>query len=119
MSTFTLRLRTGLMLATVLMVAALLPGCGCGGHDHHDHDDLGTLEIVNDPASTFDIEGFDIHLVGGGTDHYDLLLTPNDTFSIDLFPDDYTVTLYWSDLTTDTVAVSVLENFTTTVTGLN
>ena len=118
MSTFTPSWRTVPALAALFILAAALPGCGGGYHHHHD-EDLGTLEIVNDPASLNDIEAFDIHLVGGWTDHYDLLLTPNDSFAIDLWADDYTVELFWSDATSDIVDVSVLEDFTTTVTGLN
>src|SRR5262249_8496593 len=95
MSTILRTLRRVGVAAAVLVGAASLPGCGYG-YNHHD-DFPGTLEIVNDPTSANDIESFDIHLVGGWTDHYDLLLAPTDSFSIDLWPDDYTVTLNWSD----------------------
>lgn len=115
MSTIFRRLRTPIALAALLTLALALPGCGGGYGSYYG----GTLEVENDPVSFFDIDAFEVQAGFGPIDHYDVGLTNGDVFAVDLYPDDYSVELFWSDGSSDVFFVSVLDGYTVTVTGLN
>ena len=108
--------------ATALLVALCLvvPLAACG-HSHHHHHNLGTLEVANDPSGVATIVRIDVDEVGGPDSFtFDpLAVDPGQSFLVDLFPDDYDVTIFWDDTTFETHTVSILDDFTTTLTVVN
>jgi hypothetical protein len=115
MSTNSPTLRSTLALAAALAVALLLPGCGGG----YGVGPAGTLAVENDPGSFFDIDAFEIQAGIGPVEHYDVGLGAGDGFSLAVYPDDYDVQLFWSDGSSDLFFVTVFDDSTTTVTGVN
>ena len=107
--------------ATAVAAALLLvvPMAACG-HSHHRHLE-GTLEVANDPSGIETITRIDVDEVGGPDSFtFDLLdVDPGESFLVDLFPDDYDVTIFWTDASFETHTVSILDDFTTTLTVVN
>jgi hypothetical protein len=102
-------------VVAVLLGALALAGCG-GGH-HHDHFE-GTLEVFNDDFSTDFVDAVDIE--GDFDDFFsDIDLLPGDSLFVDLYPDEYEVTIFWGDFSVEVFFVDVFDDFVTTLTVSN
>jgi hypothetical protein len=114
---FASRVAAGVAVALL----ALVPLAACGGGYHHHNVFEGTLEVENDATGTLDIVRIDIDEVGGPDSFtYDpVSIVPGETFSVDLFPDQYDVTIFWEDSTFETQTVDILDNYTTTIVVAN
>jgi hypothetical protein len=83
-------------LAAVLF-ALLVGSAACGGGDHHDDWEGGTLQVINDPQSFWTLETVGISAFGGPVELFDVFLWPGEDAFIDLFPDTYDVEFWWED----------------------
>jgi hypothetical protein len=113
---FAWKAATGLTIALL----ALVPLAACGGGGHHDSFE-GTLEVANDPTGIEIIERIDVDEVGGPDAFtFDFLdVDPGESFFVDLFPDTYDVTVFWSDASFEVFTLDILDDFTTTLTVAN
>ena len=114
-----LRLALRATAALVVGLAACLPMAGCGG-GHHSHFE-GTLEVANDGTGVETITRIDVDEVGGPDSFtFDFLdVNPGESFFVDLFPDQYDVTIFWTDASFETHTIDILDDFTTTLTVVN
>ena len=105
-------------LALVFGIALLgLAACGCCDDDDDDDFEGGSLQVVNDPLSSYVIDSVGVSSFGGPVELFPVLLLPGEDDFIDLFPDNYDVDVYWDDplFTVDYFNVDIWDDEVTTI----
>jgi hypothetical protein len=109
--------RLAALLALLGVVLVGTSACGCCDDDGDDYYG-GTLQVVNDPQSDFGIETVGVSVPGGPVELFDVFLAPGEDAFIDVYPDDYDVDLWWSDLYQETIfGVSIWDDEVTQLIG--
>jgi hypothetical protein len=103
--------------AAALVLVGVLAGCG----DSHPEDPfVGTLVVENSVLSVFAVTGFEVEAFGTPFEaFFDVFLVPGDSAAVDLPPDTYEVTVFWSEGSFEVHQVAVLDGSVTTLTVVN